>query len=226
MPMKEAITHYYNELAKKYDEDRFSHSYGQYVHRQEDDVLKKYLDEEHIEGNLDLACGTGRFLKYANYGVDISDKMIEIAKAKYPKKNNTLADAENLSFQNSFFSNVISFHLFMHLDESAMRNILAEVYRVLKKGGLFIFDVPSEKRRKLTGYRSSNWHGGHQISSKALKLLVEPRWELLTFHGIAFLPIHRLPDALRKHLVPLDSYMCHSFLKEYSSHLIFILRKK
>ena len=224
--MNKEITKYYNDLAKDYDADRFSNSYGQYIHRQEDEILIKYLDEKETEFNLDLACGTGRFLKYADYGIDISKEMIEISKRKYPQKKISIEDAENLPYQNTFFDNVISFHLFMHLNASCMRKILCEVNRVLKKGGYFVFDVPSEKRRKFTGYRSSNWHGGNQVSIKSLKRLMGSEWELVTFHGTAFFPIHRLPEKLRRGLVIFDSFMCNSFLKEYSSHLIFILKKK
>lgn len=224
--VNEEITKYYNNLAKDYDAVRFSNSYGQYIHRQEDEIIVKYLEEKETDFNLDLACGTGRFLKYADYGIDISKEMVEISKKKYPQKKISIEDAEKLSFHNSFFDNVISFHLFMHLNISCMRNILFEVNRVLKKGGYFIFDVPSEKRRKLTGYQSANWHGGNQISIKSLKKLIGSEWELAAFHGTAFFPIHRLPRKLRNKIVMFDSFMCNSFLKEYSSHLIFILKKK
>jgi ubiquinone/menaquinone biosynthesis C-methylase UbiE len=186
--VKEEITKYYNDLAKDYDADRFSNSYGQYIHRQENEIILKYLDEKETEFNLDLACGTGRFLKFADYGIDISKEMVEISKKKYPQKKISIEDAENLSFHNSFFDNIISFHLFMHLNISCMRNILHEVNRVLKKGGYFIFDVPSAKRRKFTGYQSSNWHGGSQINIQSLKRLIGSEWELVTFHGTAFFP--------------------------------------
>lgn len=224
--MKKEITKYYNDLAKDYDADRFSNSYGQYIHRQEDEILIKYLDKKETEFNLDLACGTGRFLKYADYGIDISKEMVEISKRKYPQKKITIDDAESLPYQNAFFDNVISFHLFMHLNSNCMRKILCEVNRVLKNGGHYIFDVPSEKRRKFTGYSSDNWHGGNQVSIKSLKRLMGSEWELVTFHGTAFFPIHRLTEKLRRRLVIFDSFMCNSFLKEYSSHLIFILKKK
>jgi len=184
------------------------------------------LDEKDTDCNLDLACGTGRFLKYANYGIDISKEMVDISRKKYPQKKISIEDAENLSFHNSFFDNVISFHLFMHLNISCMRNILNEVNRVLKKDGYFIFDIPSDKRRKFTGYQSSNWHGGSQISIKSLKRLIGSNWEIVTFHGTAFFPIHRLPKKLRSRLVVFDSFMGNSSLKGYSSHLIFILKKK
>lgn len=224
--MKEEIIKYYNDLAKNYDIERFSNSYGQYIHKQEDEILMNYLNEKETEFNLDIACGTGRFLKYADYGIDISKEMVEVSQKKYPLKKISIEDAEVLSFQDSFFDNVFSFHLFMHLQMNDIKKILCEVNRVLKKGGYFIFDIPSEKRRKLTGYKHTTWHGGNQISVNLLKELTNLEWELISFYGVAFFPIHLLPKKLRKIILRFDSFMCQSLFKEYSSHLIFILRKK
>ncbi len=224
--MRKEITKYYNDLAKDYDEVRFSNSYGEYIHRQENDIIKKYLNEKEIEFNLDLACGTGRFLTYANYGADICTEMVDQSKSKYPYKHITIEDAEALSYKSSFFNNVISFHLLMHVDLNSIVKILDEANRVLKTGGYFIFDIPSQKRRKMTTYRSTTWHGANQISVKTLKALIGSKWALVSFHGIAFFPIHRIPVFIRRKIISFDTFMCNSFLKEYSSHLTFILRKQ
>ncbi len=224
--MKEEITKYYNNLAKDYDVDRFSNSYGVYIHRQENEILKKYLSKKEIELNLDLACGTGRFLKYADYGLDISPEMVKVSKNKFPNKNISIGDAENLSYEHSFFQNVISFHLLMHLDLINLEKILSETHRVLKNGGYFIFDIPSQKRRNISQYKSSSWHGSNQISLQSLNRLLNSEWELVSYHGIAFFPIHRIPVKLRKIFIKLDNLLCNSFLKEYSSYLTFVLKKR
>ena len=223
--VKEDIVTYYNNLAQTYDDNRFNNSYGQFIHQQENNILHHYLNHYETAINLDLACGTGRFLKYADYGIDISENMVDIAKQKYPHKNISVEDAESLPFQNAYFNNVIALHLFMHLNLDVQKHILAQVHRVLKKGGYFIFDIPSEKRRTLTGYKSTHWHGGHQISVSSIKKLILPEWELVTYSGIAFFPIHHIPKNFRKKILKLDTSLCHSVFKEYSSHLIFILKK-
>jgi len=224
--VKEEIQQYYNNLAKNYDSSRFSNSYGTYINHQEDRILKKHLSRENIDLNLDIACGTGRFLNYAGYGIDISPEMIEISKHKFPSKNLIVGDAEQLPYPKSFFENSISFHLFMHLDEIATKKILSEASRVIKKDGLFIFDIPSLKRRKISGYKSTSWHGGNQIEVETLKKNIITDWDLECFYGIAFFPIHRIPKKIRKFFIFIDTLLCQSFLREYSSHLIFVLRKK
>ena len=136
--MKSQIQSYYDQLASTYDADRFGNSYGRYIHKQESAVLSKYLDRSSSKQNLDVACGTGRFLHYAGYGVDISEQMIREAKAKHPDTELRQGDIESLPFEAGFFNNVLSFHLMMHLDIDTLKKGLTEVHRVLKKGGYFI----------------------------------------------------------------------------------------
>jgi len=224
--LKAEIIKYYDNLAENYDTDRFSNSYGKYIHQQELRILKKYLPLESIDKNLDLACGTGRFLDFAKYGTDISSEMIKVSKSKFPNKDITKGDAEQLHFEDSFFEKVFSFHLLMHLDLESFTKILKEVSRVCVDHGYYIFDIPSKKRRQLFGFKKTSWHGGYQISFNELKSILSTDWHVENFHGIAFFPIHRIPKKLRKFFIWLDTLLCNSIFKEYRSHLVFILRKK
>lgn len=224
--MQNIIKEYYDELATEYDNARFANSYGQYIHYQEDKILKRYLNPNQNSLNLDVACGTGRFLNYANYGVDISEEMLKVAQAKFPNAKLNTAKADALPFEDDFFEHIISFHLMMHLNQELVQKILHEVHRVIQKGGLFIFDVPSEKRRKLTAYKSESWHGANHISMELLHDWVHENWEIVAYHGVSFFPIHRIPKRIRKYFLTLDNYLANSLLKEYSSYLVLVLRKK
>ncbi len=225
MGSKEEILEYYDKLAKDYDRDRFENTYGAYIHSQEEQILCKYLNLDEVEANLDLACGTGRFLAFADHGADISKEMISVAKAKFPSKQITLEDAEDLSFSANTFQNVLSFHLLMHLDKASTRKVISEVHRVLKPGGQFLFDIPSRKRRELSAYRSENWHGANHLSIEELKEYLGTDWRIKAIQGIAFFPVHRIPKKLRKLFVKLDNLLAQSFLKEYSSYLLIVLQK-
>jgi len=219
------ILDYYNSLAENYDQDRFGNSYGKYIHNQEKKILDKYLSKENLKDNIDIACGTGRFLDFADNGIDFSSEMVKIAKSKFTNKSIELADARELPFDDNTFKNALAFHLFMHLNQNDLELILEETHGILKKNGLFIFDVPSEKRRKLTKYKAKDWHGGFQISTKTLKQSIGNEWTLVNYHGIGFFPIHHIPKKLRRYCVWLDTFLCNSIFKTYSSHLIFILKK-
>ena len=224
--MKEEIKAYYDHLAPTYDQDRFANTYGQYIHQQEIKVLNNYLQKSSRQHNLDLACGTGRFLDFASVGLDVSKKMIATAQTKFPDKDLVLGDATDLPFAEKTFDHALCFHLFMHLERISMEQILCEVNRVLKPGGHFIFDVPSRKRRVLTGHRSQGWHGGHELDVHTIQEIGRGSWDLQAFYGVAFFPVHRIPQRIRRYFVKLDGILGASVLKEFSSHLIFILKKK
>jgi ubiquinone/menaquinone biosynthesis C-methylase UbiE len=104
---------------------------------------------------LDLACGTGWAVRYAAslangrgdfYGIDISSKMIEKAKASsasYMNVHFSKSKAEELPFDNDYFDFIISSNAFHHF--SNPENALREAYRVLKpKGRIYILDNTSD----------------------------------------------------------------------------------
>lgn len=217
------IVHYYNDLASTYDEDRFDNSYGKFIDSQERKILDQLLINQ--DGLiLDLACGTGRLLNYASIGVDASAQMLAVAKRKFPKKTFLQNEADTINLAENSIDTIISFHFFMHLDQNKINQVLEESNRILKGNGRIVFDIPSRKRRNLLGYKKENWHGASSLNITDLKS--NPNFTVKKTYGLLFFPIHRFPDFCRKFLVPLDSFLANSFLKEYSSYLIIELEKK
>lgn len=212
------ILDYYNGLAKDYDTDRFGNSYGQFIERQERQVLDRLLNKE--ETIIDLACGSGRLLNYATFGVDGSSEMVRIANSKFPDKVVYLSDAETLPFQDSSVDVIITFHFFMHLDEAKISNILAECHRVLRPGGRIIFDFPSKKRRRLFNYKGNDWHGATGFSFREANEITKDRFAVKRTFGLMFFPIHRFPNGLRRFLGSADTLIANSFMKEFSSYLV------
>lgn len=217
------IVSYYDTLASTYDENRFNNTYGKFIDNQERKILDRLLTNKN-EVILDLACGTGRLLNYASLGVDASSAMVEISKAKFPKKTILLNEADQLIIENNSIDTIISFHFFMHLEERKIHAIFEECNRVLKKNGRIIFDIPSRKRRQLLGYKKEDWHGASSFSIEDLKL--KSNFEIKRTIGFLFLPIHRFPKFCRKFLITINSFLATSFLKEYSSYLIIEFEKK
>ncbi len=101
---------------------------------------KKILDV--ATGTADIAINLSSIKNCRIYGIDISERMIKIAKQKAERQNiyNNISleigDAENLKFSNNFFDILtIGFGIrnFIDLDKG-----LKESYRVLKKSGYII----------------------------------------------------------------------------------------
>jgi SAM-dependent methyltransferase len=217
------IINYYDKIATEYDSDRFANSYGKFIDRQERKILNKLLSKKD-ELVLELACGSGRLLNYAVYGVDGSQEMIKIAQQKYPNKEIFYSDAEKLPFENNSLDAIISFHFFMHLDEEKIKNILVECSRILKPGGRLIFDIPSLCRRKLIAYNKDGWHGNLSLSKADISKL-HPDFVIKRSFGLLFLPIHRIPKKIRMRLIGVDFHFANSFLKKYSSYHVYEMTK-
>jgi ubiquinone/menaquinone biosynthesis C-methylase UbiE len=217
------ILQYYDQLAKDYDDDRFGNSYGNFIHQQETRLLKKILKD--IDGNIaDLGCGTGRLTSFATVGVDGSSAMLAIAKQKYPDKNFYCTDIEQLPFDSNSLDAVYSFHVIMHLDKEKAAAVFNEASRVLKPGGLLIFDFPSARRRNIFKSGTSGWHGNTAYSIGEIKKMLAPKFVYLDNYGILFMPVHRFPKGIRKYFSGLDNLLC-SCCTNYASYNLAIFSK-
>ena len=224
MAFNPQIVDYYNNIAQEYDSSRFGNSYGRYIDSQERMVLDKMGITPSCA--LDLPCGTGRLLNYADHGCDASENMLKAAAARWEKKELICSDARNLPYEDASFDTVITMHLLMHLDKATIEEITKEVHRVLRPNGRWIVDLPSLKRRKLTNRKDEGWHGDCSMSIDGVKQLTSGLFDIESTHGIMMFPVHRIPTKLRKPLCKLD-YRLSQFagMKEYSSYIIYELTK-
>lgn len=119
-------------------------------------IVKAYVNKHRIEGKklLDLACGTGelsvRFARegFEVTGADLSSDMLSVAKAKADQLalpiqffQQDMAELEDLGEYDviGIFTDSLNYLK----DEQAVRQTFEGVYRLLKSGGLFLFDVHS-----------------------------------------------------------------------------------
>lgn len=222
--MQHSIKSYYNELASEYDQDRFSNSYGKYIDYQEKKVLYKLLRNNNKNKTLDVACGTGRFLRYARYGLDISPQMLQQAQLKYPDRMLFEGSALQMPFDDNMFDTIISFHLIMHLTKEDTRQFLTEAARVTKSGAKLIFDFPSKHRRQIINYKIKGWHASNSLSAMEVQAMTTD-WILKQSYGLMFFPIHRFPSSWRRYIRRFDCWMCRTFLKKYASYTVVVLER-
>jgi ubiquinone/menaquinone biosynthesis C-methylase UbiE len=91
---------------------------------------------------LDVACGTGRYLgqlrrmlPHADLsGLDLSPYYLKRAE-RVPDVHTVAANAEAMPFEDGEFDAVTSIFLFHELPKDARRNVLSEMFRVVKPGG-------------------------------------------------------------------------------------------
>jgi SAM-dependent methyltransferase len=99
---------------------------------------------------LDIGCnsgGLGRRLIAEKgcemYGVDISERLVERARAKGYRAY--AGPAEELRFDDDFFDVLVVSELLEHVHDP--RPVLAEAHRVLRAHGMLLGDVPTERGR-------------------------------------------------------------------------------
>ena len=98
---------------------------------------------------LDAGCGEGQLLlKIARlrggelYGADITEVALESAKERVAGAHFSLQDLGNLKYEDNFFDVVVCTEVIEHI--SRYRETIAQLKRVLKKGGLLILTFPNE----------------------------------------------------------------------------------
>jgi ubiquinone/menaquinone biosynthesis C-methylase UbiE len=100
---------------------------------------------------LDVACGTGRTLRQLAaafpdgryYGLDLSPYYVQVARQKLADlvhASLVAENAESMPFRDEFFDAVTSVYLFHELPKNARRNVLAEMHRVLRPGGIVVIE--------------------------------------------------------------------------------------
>ncbi|MBR8837186.1 MAG: class I SAM-dependent methyltransferase [Stigonema ocellatum SAG 48.90 = DSM 106950] len=118
----------------------------------------KFTVNQSVDSILEIGCGYGRIPLFLSkeknlrcqkyYGVDISEPLLRrLLKCKqeydfFPGAEfNIICDsAELLPLEDNSIDLAISNCVFMHIPDAQIRNLLVEISRVLKPGGIFVFN--------------------------------------------------------------------------------------
>lgn len=153
--------HVIKEFSEKPIQEEYKEKTRKGLWDSEKKLIKKYFKKGKI---LDIGCGSGRVsytLQKKGYEVtpiDITPAMIKSAKELSKEFNIQLQfqlmDATNLKFQDETFDNAIfSFNGWNQIPKKKNRDkALEETYRVLRKGGRFIFTTHIRKIGKYTPF--------------------------------------------------------------------------
>ena len=79
---------------------------------------------------LDAGCGDGRFIAYADVGVDFSKGMLKKARDRYPDRNFIRASILHLPFKDKAFSVAFTVDVLLHIQPDKRKDAVKEVDRV------------------------------------------------------------------------------------------------
>lgn len=100
---------------------------------------------------LEIGCGNGRdaqeLIKHTNnyLGIDIAEKMIELAREKVPQANFLVADIENYKFPANLDLIFASASL-IHLPKEKLKQVLVNASSALNKKGIFYLSMKHSDR--------------------------------------------------------------------------------
>jgi len=146
--MKKRLYHYqkqYNEFADEYLKAQNAF-YKNHENTSRQSLYREINFSIANKKLLDIGCGFGKDLAYFEkegaevYGIDLSERMIELAKTQNPTLQNlSIQDFNNTNFENNFFDIIISRYA-LHYSED-LETTFKEIHRILKPKGLLIFLV-------------------------------------------------------------------------------------
>ncbi|NJE08733.1 class I SAM-dependent methyltransferase [Thermococcus sp. M39] len=191
------MTQYFDKIAHRYD-TWYQTKVGQYVDRTEKRLIFSMIKTKRGRA-LDLGCGTGNYTielykrGFDVIGVDLSQEMLRIAKAKIPNVLFIRADAYNLPFKKEVFDLVLSVTMFEFIYEP--EKVLNEIHRVLKPGGEVVIGTMNGrslwflfKRFKSlfveTAYRYARFYTPKELET----LLTNAGFDNVESRGIIFFP--------------------------------------
>ncbi|OBJ50616.1 class I SAM-dependent methyltransferase [Mycobacterium sp. 1423905.2] len=163
-----------------------------WVYRPPHDEVIARLRVHNARRIADIACGTGVLTTRLErelhpdeiYGVDMSDGMLEKARAKSNRVQWLRAPAERLPFDDGSLDAVVTTSAFHFFDQPAA---LREFHRVLAPGGLVAVSALSARQSMLPS--ASRWKPQHNVPPAQLRSLFEDA-------GFTISDQHRIPRPL------------------------------
>ncbi len=114
---------------------------------------------------LDLGCGPGIEIKQLRirgfhvHGLDISERILAVARRLNPDTPFTRGDMRKLPFVDGTFNGVVARASLYHIDKKDVPGVLAEVRRVLAPPGVFHVAVMKKRAGQRDGFVTENKYG-------------------------------------------------------------------
>lgn len=237
---------HFDTFAKEYDFNyQYNKPFTKYKIDKKSDEFVRLAEKNLKQKNLrilEIGCGTGEYTKHLAQklpkskiiGLDISDKMIKIAKAKckkYPNTSFVVNSAYDTGFKPNSFDVVCGFYVLHHLEIFRIRK---ELKRILKPGGIFFFYEPnilnpvvyliksSKMLKRLVGDSPDEWAINPLVIKKQF-----PSFDIIEVSQTEFIwPFNFIPLNILKAADKVASYLRFFPLLKYFGGSVELLFKK
>jgi cyclopropane fatty-acyl-phospholipid synthase-like methyltransferase len=135
---------------------------------------------------LDIGCGPGLpvdkyFVEHGHSvkGIDISEKMIELAKKNVAEAEYEIEDMSTLKKREYKVDAVISFYAIFHISREKHTHLLQRINTFLPKGGLLLITMGSTDWEGHEPFHGVEMHWSHYDAKKNSQLVQKAGFELL-----------------------------------------------
>ncbi len=168
MNTKQSITQAYDRAADEYA----AAMWNELDKKPLDQILLNWFATQipHGETVLEIGSGPGEVSGFLSrcgvncLGTDLSEKMIANARRYFPQVQFEVQDFFNLSYKDKSFYGVVGFYTIVNLTLNEIGLLLAEVKRVLKDGGIFLFTFHIYEGEEKTDVRDFFNQQGNELT--------------------------------------------------------------
>lgn len=240
--MKKSVSAYWNKIGSSYASE-WTYNGRKYVSSEEEKFLSYSINNLFTKNHqtvtaLDLGVGAGRILSVLEKskiidsltGIDFSDEMLLYCKNRFrnSKKIKKLIRhdiSKKLPFENNKFDIITTIRAIKY--NSNWKDILRECYRILKKKGILIFEMPNINS---VNRLSKDEVSMYKTTLKELKqTLSEKGFEILHIKGGPVLPgflYNRIKGLPLRLAILSEKFFKIIFGKTYLSRFIYIVCQK
>lgn len=209
---KDDVSFFYDRYSKVYDIRFGIGKSGKHFDNRRIKKLQKALSVRKTDTVLDLGCGTGLFtFSFVNkarrvIGIDISNKMLEIArtKAKKMKVKNVKflkGDVEKLPIKSDSVDKIVFGGILEHAFNP--KAVVKEMHRVLRKGGVAVGILPNKEspwfaflRPLIRGYKKDMPQTRFYSAYEASLLFRRVNFNEVAISIFGFIPPGDTPDII------------------------------
>lgn len=197
-------------VEKGYDEGDYLSAYRLDKEIDSLPLAKSNIDRlmEHLSAGasiLDLGCGPGiPFDEYLTEnglkltGIDICRKHIDLARTNVPDAEFIRDDISGLKFEDQSFDAIISLYTIFHIPREEHKDLLLNIHRMLKDGGLALVTMGTEDEENVGEFIGSEMAWSSYTLDDNLRLVQDCSFQILHWDEEGPIPEHHLWILARK----------------------------
>lgn len=220
-----------------YDEHYATNPWRRFLWSREQLALNDLVDEFFKDGDihlLDFACGTGRIVRFLEdrvteaVGVDVSESMLEEARAKLMRTELIQADItkENI-LKGRKFNLITAFRFFLNAEPELRQAALKALVSLLDENGYFVFNIHRNQTSPLARFKYKRSHKKRNFMSmqEVRDMAGEAGLKIVKIYPVGFLPLYKikLPHVLNSAIDSIGTKF--AFLQDYSESPIMVCKR-